>query len=126
MTVTARVAARLALVIQPTGAFRLLDWNRYTPQTALRCDTTHPVVLTTRLVMWTDADTCALNSLLNAPVCELLCNYQALPAPHFGDAAFTGAMDHTGSASGLTGDQALVLLDRYLQRPPLCPPPYRH
>ncbi|MCZ4098099.1 DUF3846 domain-containing protein [Streptomyces sp. H39-C1] len=115
-----------ALWVSPSGTFRLLPWDAaITPDDALCCNIARPVDLTTQLIMWVDDDALLLDQPLNGPACALLSTYEALPGPYFGDVVFTGSTDAQGNILGLTQDQALMLVDRYLQRPALLPRP-RH
>lgn len=117
MTVTATAVETFALWVSPTGAFRLLHWNTSsTAGHALSCDTARPFDLTTQLIMWADDDAIELGKAPNSPAYELLRTYQASPAVHFGDVVFTGSTDAEGNTAGLTVDQALMLLGRFLQR----------
>ncbi|MFC8668544.1 DUF3846 domain-containing protein [Streptomyces sp. NPDC057199] len=60
ITTTASDDQRFALIIQPTGVFRLLAWLPVsTPRHALCCDTARPVDLTTTLTLWVDEDAAA-------------------------------------------------------------------
>lgn len=114
-----------ALVIQPTGKFRLLPWTSIsTPQHALRCDVASPIDLTTHLTAWHDPYAALLGQRTNAPASSLLALYVNRP-PHHGDVVLTGATDADGHALGLDLDQALVTLSRFLDRPRNIPHPRR-
>ncbi|MFC9260805.1 DUF3846 domain-containing protein [Streptomyces hydrogenans] len=105
-----------ALRIEPTGKFSLLDWDASTcPQEALRTEQVRSVDLTTQLIMWTDDLAVPLGLSVNVPARHFLYSYQPTPSPVCGAAVFTGST-HDGRLLGLTQDQALVLLDRYISR----------
>ncbi|MGW6562609.1 DUF3846 domain-containing protein [Streptomyces hydrogenans] len=105
-----------ALRIEPTGGFRLLPWGvDMRPQDALDADQVRSVDLTTQLIMWTDELAVPLGRPSNGPAHQLLQTYQATPAPVCGAAVFTGTT-RGGTLLGLTEEQALVLLGRYMDR----------
>ncbi|MFJ4879894.1 DUF3846 domain-containing protein [Streptomyces sp. NPDC088745] len=106
-----------ALRVEPTGGFSLLDWDpAMRPQDALDADQVRCVDLTTRLIMWTDEWAFPLGRPDNGPASQLLHTYQAKPCKVSGLAVFTGTTTSDGSVLGLTEDQALVLVDRYVNR----------
>ncbi|MFE5113511.1 DUF3846 domain-containing protein [Streptomyces sp. NPDC056663] len=106
--------------------FRLLRWGTVaTPQAALRADVVRPVDITTQLTMWVD-DASVPRMQMNAPAVGLLLAYQERVHPYYGDVVFTGSTDAEGAPHGLTEDQALALLDRYLQRRAQLPRARRH
>ncbi|MFD9047761.1 DUF3846 domain-containing protein [Streptomyces zaomyceticus] len=114
-----------ALMVETTGTFRLLGWGTDTcPQHALCADKVRSVDLTTRLIMWTDGLAVPLGLPANAPARHLLCTYQEAPSPVYGAAVFTGSTSD-GELLGLTEDQALMLIDRYLNRHRSIPRPRR-
>ncbi|MFB8442683.1 DUF3846 domain-containing protein [Streptomyces niveus] len=123
MPATATAVKTFALWVSPTGTFRLLHWDATsTPDHALGCDTACPVDLTTQLIMWVDDDAFPLGKAPNKPAHALLGAYQSRPVPHLlGEVLFTGSTDAEGTTFGLTLDQALILVDRYLQRIALLP-----
>ncbi|MFJ5142663.1 DUF3846 domain-containing protein [Streptomyces sp. NPDC088707] len=105
-----------ALRVEPTGGFSLLDWDADTcPQDVLGADQVRSTDLTTQLIMWTDELAVPLGLPVNAPARQLLHSYQDKPTPVRGVAVFTGST-RGGALLGLTEDQALMLVDRYLSR----------
>ncbi|TDU67829.1 DUF3846 domain-containing protein [Streptomyces sp. KS 21] len=114
-----------ALRVEPTGKFSLLDWGTDTcPQDALCADQVRSVDLTTQLIMWTDELAVPLGRPDNAPARHLLHSYQGTPSPVCGTVVFTGSTCD-GRLLGLTEDQALVLVDRYINRHRDVPRPRR-
>ncbi|MFE5795786.1 DUF3846 domain-containing protein [Streptomyces sp. NPDC056503] len=112
-----------ALRIDPNGKFSLLDWGHDTrPQDALDTDRVRSFDLTTQLIMWTDELAVPLGLPGNDPARQLLQAYQATPTPVCGTAVFTGST-RDGTLLGLTEAQALVLVDRYINRPRAIPAP---
>lgn len=106
---------RFALVIQPTGIFRLLTWLPIsTPRHALCCDTAHPVDLTTTLTLWVDEDAAAYGQQPNRAAHGLITLYQPTPLPYLGDVVLTSTPGADGNLHGLTRAQALALVDLYL------------
>ncbi|MEV0493395.1 DUF3846 domain-containing protein [Streptomyces atratus] len=127
MPVAAPDTQAFAFLVQPTGRFRLLHWDTVaTPHAALRADAVRPVDITTQLTMWVDDDATAFRVQMNAPAVGLLLAYQERVHPYYGDVVFTGSTDAEGAPRGLTEDQALALLDRYLQRRAQLPRARRH
>ncbi|MEV5204380.1 DUF3846 domain-containing protein [Streptomyces sp. NPDC053720] len=118
MSATATAIGTFALWVPPTGTFRLLHWNiTLAPQHALCCDKTQSIELTAELTMWSDQQAIPLGHPRNARASELLLTYQPHPGLHFGDVVFTGAPHPDGAAAhGLTENQALDLVGRYLAR----------
>ncbi|EPH46917.1 DUF3846 domain-containing protein [Streptomyces aurantiacus] len=114
-TTTASDNQRFALIIQPTGVFRLLAWLPVsTPHHALRCETARPVDLTTTLTLWVDQDAAVYGHKPNKPAHGLITLYRPAPLPYLGDVALTGTPDTDGSPTGLSHAQALALVDLYL------------
>jgi hypothetical protein len=127
MPVAATETQTFAFLVQPTGRFRLLHWDTVaTPHAALRADAVRPVDITTQLTMWVDDDASVPRMQMNAPAVGLLLAYQERVHPYYGDVVFTGSTDAEGAPHGLTEDQALALLDRYLQRRAQLPRARRH
>ncbi|MFD4231416.1 DUF3846 domain-containing protein [Streptomyces sp. NPDC058545] len=127
MPVAATEAQTFAFLVRPAGRFRLLRWGTVaTPHVALCADAVRPVDITTRLTVWVDDDAIALRVQMNAPVVGLLLAYQERVHPYYGDVVFAGSTDAEGAPRGLTEDQALALLDRYLQRRAQLPRARRH
>ncbi|MFI1177812.1 DUF3846 domain-containing protein [Streptomyces melanogenes] len=106
---------RFALIIQPTGLFRLLAWLPVsTPRHALCCDTARPVDLTTTLTLWVDEDAAAYGQQPNRAAHGLITLYRPTPLPYLGDVVLTGTPDTDGNPHGLSHTQALALVDLYL------------
>ncbi|MEU8812588.1 DUF3846 domain-containing protein [Streptomyces violaceoruber] len=106
---------RFALIIQPTGAFRLLAWLPVsTPHHTLCCDTARPVDLTTTLTLWIDQDAAAYGEKPNRAAHGLIQLYRPAPLPYVGNVVLTGTPDADGTATGLSHPQALALIDLYL------------
>ncbi|GAA3797278.1 DUF3846 domain-containing protein [Streptomyces coacervatus] len=114
-TTTASDDQRFALIIQPTGVFRLLAWLPVSnPRHALCCDTARPVDLTTTLTLWVDEDAAAYGEKPNRAAHGLIGLYRPTPLPYLGDVVLTGTPDADGNAAGLSHPQALALIDLYL------------
>ncbi|MFI8515291.1 DUF3846 domain-containing protein [Streptomyces sp. NPDC085460] len=114
-----------ALRIAPTGKFSLIEWGHdMCPQSALGADQVRSVDITTQLIMWTDGLAVLLGRPANNPARHLLRAFQTVPAQVCGTAVFTGST-HGGTLLGLTEDQALALLDRYMNRRRAIPGPRR-
>ncbi|MFI6658028.1 DUF3846 domain-containing protein [Streptomyces sp. NPDC050523] len=112
ITTTASDDQRFALIIQPTGVFRLLAWLPVsTPRHALCCDTARPVDLTTTLTLWVDEDAAAYGEKPNKAAHGLIRLYRPTPLPYLGDVVLTGTPDDDGNAAGLSHPQALALID---------------
>ncbi|WJV51719.1 DUF3846 domain-containing protein [Streptomyces flavofungini] len=127
-TATATEDQSYALLIQPTGAFRLMTWSSATtPRHVLRCETARPVDLTTTLTLWVDEDAATLGEKANRAAHGLITLYRPTPPPYFGDVAVTGTPDASGNAPGLSETQALALISMYLETAPtsLMPHPRR-
>ncbi|MFC7261468.1 DUF3846 domain-containing protein [Streptomyces lutosisoli] len=116
ITTIASADESFALLIQPSGMFRLLAWVPVsTPRHALCCDTARPVDVTTALTMWVCEDAAALGEKPNTAAYGLLSLYLPGQLPYFGDVVFTGIPDAEGNARGLSPDQAVALLGLYLE-----------
>lgn len=115
ITSTASDDQRYALIIEPTGAFRLLTWLPIsTPRHALCCDTARPVDLTTTLTLWVDEDAAAYGQKPNRAAHGLVTLYRPAPLPYLGDVVLTGTPDAEGNPAGLSHPQTLALIDLYL------------
>ncbi|MFJ2008362.1 DUF3846 domain-containing protein [Streptomyces chartreusis] len=120
ITSTASDDQRFALIIQPTGIFRLLAWLPVsTPRHALCCDAARPVDLATTLTLWVDEDAAAYGEKSNKAAHGLIRLYQPAPLPYLGDVVLTGARDADGNPDGLSHTQALALVDLYLDTAPV-------
>ncbi|MBL1086866.1 DUF3846 domain-containing protein [Streptomyces actinomycinicus] len=115
ITTTASDDQHFALIIQPTGNFRLLAWLPVsTPHHALCCDNARPVDLTTALTLWVDQDAAAYRQQPNRAAHGLIALYRPTPLPYLGDVVLTGTPDADGNPHGLSHTQALALVDLYL------------
>ncbi|MFH8993161.1 DUF3846 domain-containing protein [Streptomyces sp. NPDC017940] len=111
--------ALFALVIQPDGAFEIIEWptssrdHLRTLYTTIKCHLVQPVDLP-GLTMWVDEEGILTGQPANIPATKLCASIQPVNQRFHGTAVFTGAPDHYGSTQGLTRDRTLSLTEHYL------------
>lgn len=116
-----------ALIMQPDGGFVLTDWSpddtaadTLTRELAAPVAVLRPIAVDPTTTMWVDSEARRRGLPVNYYAGWLLRMLRRTPeASYFGPVLLTGRCDdnapHRG-AQGLTEDQALRLLDRYLTR----------
>ncbi|MFI5752423.1 DUF3846 domain-containing protein [Streptomyces sp. NPDC051644] len=117
---TTTTEQHFALLIRPDFTFKIIDWPTKSGNTLktlyreIECDLVAAVDITTKLTMWVDDEGICKGSPVNEPATRLYALYQPLHQPYYGNAVFTGGLDHEGNTLGLNEDQAITVLLRHL------------
>ncbi|MFE6104991.1 DUF3846 domain-containing protein [Streptomyces laurentii] len=116
MSETASTTTCYALLVRPTGEYKLIDWpsgnHLEILRTTIGCETVDVADINKNLSMWVDDE-----GLLSAEPQEnipatLLCALNGVPRQiYFGSAVFTGGTGRGGETLGLTEYEALDLIE---------------
>ncbi|MFJ4873256.1 DUF3846 domain-containing protein [Streptomyces sp. NPDC088757] len=107
-----------ALLIRPSGTFRLVDWPG-TPadrpnllRAIIDCDRYDVADITADLSLWIDDEGAIVESPeINLPATAIFARYGTPHQFYFGNALFTGGTDSKGETLGLTKDKVLELVE---------------
>lgn len=110
---------QFALVLHTDGTFELIDWPTQDGATLpllyskIGTDRVDVVSITSRLDMWLDDEGAGTKPLAEYAT-RLYGRYQPIHQPYFGTVVLTGGANRHGDTLGLTLDQALELITRWL------------